>query len=204
MENKKEHWENVFATKQEKEVSWYQQFPKTSLDFIANLNVSKDAKIIDIGGGDSYLVDALLEQGFNNITLLDISAKAIERIQNRLGAKANMVTFIVSDILEFTPIETYDLWHDCASFHFQTDSNQIGNYAKLVSKAISENGKMIIGTFSENGPKKCSGLEITQYSEAKLKAVFSTNFELLDSLTEDHQTPFDTIQNFIFCSFKRK
>jgi 2-polyprenyl-3-methyl-5-hydroxy-6-metoxy-1,4-benzoquinol methylase len=204
MENKKEHWENVFATKQETEVSWYQQLPKTSLDFIAELNVSKDAKIIDIGGGDSYLVDVLLEQGFTNITLLDISAKAIERIQNRLGAKANKVIFIVSDILEFTPTETYDLWHDRASFHFQTDPNQIEKYVDIVSKAISENGKMIIGTFSENGPKKCSGLEITQYSEAKMKTVFETNFELLESFTEDHQTPFDTIQNFIFCSFKRK
>ena len=202
--NRKEHWENVFATKQETEVSWYQPSPETSLDLISELNLPKDAKIIDVGGGDSYLVDALLERGFTNITLLDISAKAIERIQNRLGAKAKEVTFIVSDVLDFTPTETYDLWHDRASFHFQTDEQQIQKYADIVATAASTNGHLIIGTFSENGPKKCSGLDITQYNEASMKAVFEPHFEFLNSTTEDHTTPFDSIQNFIFCSFKKK
>ena len=202
--SQKEHWEKVFETKAETEVSWYQKMPKTSLDFISKLNITKEAKIIDIGGGDSYLVDALLEQGYTNITVLDISAKAIERLKNRLGAKANKVTYIVSDILDFNPKETYDLWHDRASFHFQTDAHQIEKYADIVSKAIVNNGHMVIGTFSENGPKKCSGLDITQYSEVKMKSVFENNFDLLDSFTENHATPFDTIQNFIFCSFKRK
>ncbi len=204
MMSQKEHWENVFATKLETEVSWYQPSPKTSLDFISNLNISKEAKIIDIGGGDSYLVDALLERGFTNITLLDISAQAIERIKSRLGAKATIVTFIVSNILDFNPTETYDLWHDRASFHFQTDEQQIQKYADIVAKSVATNGNMIIGTFSENGPKKCSGLDITQYNEATMNAVFAPNFEFLNSITEDHTTPFDTIQNFIFCSFKRK
>ncbi|MBK8601372.1 MAG: class I SAM-dependent methyltransferase [Flavobacterium sp.] len=202
--SRKEHWENVFATKQETEVSWYQPSPKTSLDFISKLNIPKDAKIIDVGGGDSYLVDALLERGFSNITLLDISAQAIERIKHRLGVKAKNVTFIVSDILDFNPSSTYDLWHDRASFHFQTEEQQIQKYADIVAKAVGANGHMIIGTFSENGPKKCSGLDITQYSEASMDAVFETNFELLNSITEDHTTPFNTIQNFIFCSFKKK
>jgi 2-polyprenyl-3-methyl-5-hydroxy-6-metoxy-1,4-benzoquinol methylase len=202
--NRKEHWENVFATKQETEVSWYQPSPKTSLDLITKLNISKDAKIIDVGGGDSYLVDALLELGFTNITLLDISAQAIERIKNRLGAKAKDVTFIVSDILDFNPTETYDLWHDRASFHFQTEEQQIQKYADVVAKAVAANGHIIIGTFSENGPKKCSGLDITQYNEVTMSAVFERNFQFLNSLTEDHTTPFNTIQNFIFCSFKKK
>jgi len=202
--SRKEHWENVFATKLETEVSWYQPSPKTSLDFISKLNLPKDAKIIDVGGGDSYLVDALLERGFSNITLLDISAQAIERIKHRLGVKAKEVTFIVSDILDFNPAEVYDLWHDRASFHFQTDERQIEKYADIVAKSIATNRNMIIGTFSENGPKKCSGLDITQYSEASMNAVFETHFELLDCITEDHTTPFDTIQNFIFCSFKKK
>ncbi len=202
--SRKEHWENVFATKQETEVSWYQPSPETSLDFITKLNLPKDAKIIDVGGGDSYLVDALLERGFSNITLLDISAQAIERIKHRLGVKAKDVTFIVSDILDFNPSSTYDLWHDRASFHFQTEEQQIQKYADIVAKAIGASGHMIIGTFSENGPKKCSGLDITQYSEASMDAVFETNFELLNSITEDHTTPFNTIQNFIFCSFKKK
>ena len=204
MMSQKEHWENVFATKQETEVSWYKPSPKTSLDFISKLNIPKEAKMIDIGGGDSYLVDALLERGFTNITLLDISAKAIDRIKERLGDKANQVTFIVSDILDFNPSETYDLWHDRASFHFQTDERQIAKYANIVASAVARKGHMVIGTFSENGPKKCSGLDITQYSEASMHAVFETHFELLDCITEDHTTPFDTIQNFIFCSFKKK
>ena len=169
-QNKKEHWETVFTTKQETEVSWYQKQPKTSIDLIQACKVSKEAKIIDIGGGDSYLVDGLLELGYTNITLLDISAKAIDRIKKRLGDKANLVTFIVSDILDFNPSETYDFWHDRASFHFQTDAHQIEKYAQIVSKAIAKNGHMVIGTFSENGPRKCSGLDITQYNEAKMHA----------------------------------
>jgi cyclopropane fatty-acyl-phospholipid synthase-like methyltransferase len=202
--NKKEHWENVFATKQEIEVSWFQETPKTSLDFVHHLNISKEAEIIDIGGGDSYLIDSLLAEGFVNLTLLDISAKAIERIKNRLGAQADKVTFIVSDILDFEPQKTYDFWHDRASFHFLTEQTQIEKYEELVSKSIAKEGKMVIGTFSENGPKKCSGLDITQYNQERMKAVFYLNFDLLTCVTEDHKTPFDTIQNFIFCSFLKK
>ena len=202
---RKDHWENVFSTKTEKEVSWYQESPKTSLDIVTKLNIPKDAKIIDIGGGDSYLIDEFLNLGYTNLYLLDISSKAIERIKNRLGAKAkNKVTFIVSDILDFHPDVTFDLWHDRASFHFLTEENQIAKYAALVASAVTKSGNLIIGTFSENGPKKCSGLDITQYDETKLKAVFERDFELLDSFTEDHRTPFGTIQNFIFCSFKKK
>lgn len=201
---RKEHWDNVFSTKQEKEVSWYQESPDTSLYFVAKLKIPKDAKIIDIGGGDSYLIDNLLELGYTNLTLLDISSKAIERIKNRLGVNAAKVTFIVSDVLEFKPDSTFDFWHDRASFHFLTEKKQIAIYAKLVASAVTKNGNFVLGTFSENGPKKCSGLEITQYDELKLKGLFEKDFDLLESFTLDHQTPFDTVQNFIFCSFKKK
>lgn len=201
---RKEHWDNVFSTKQEKEVSWYQESPKTSLDLVAKSNIPKDAKIIDIGGGDSYLIDNLLELGYTNLTLLDISLKAIERIKKRLGVDADKITFIVSDVLEFKPDSTFDFWHDRASFHFLTEKKQIAIYAKLVASAINKNGNFVLGTFSENGPKKCSGLDITQYDELKLRAVFEKDFDLIESFTVDHQTPFDTVQNFIFCSFKKK
>ncbi len=201
---RKTYWENVFSTKQETEVSWYQEKPKPSLDIFQKLNLAKDAKIIDIGGGDSYLIDALLELGYTNLYLLDISAKAIERIKNRLGVKQANVTFIVSDVLDFKPNTTFDLWHDRASFHFLTTENQIATYAELVGSAVAKDGNVVIGTFSENGPKKCSGMHITQYNEPKLKSVFETHFDIIDSFTEDHKTPFDTIQNFIFCSFKKK
>lgn len=204
MSDKKQHWENVFATKQETEVSWYQQKPQTSINFFIENNIPKDAKIIDIGGGDSYLIDNLLELGFTNLTLLDISTNALERIKNRLGAKQEKVTFMVSDVLDFQPETSFDVWHDRASFHFLTEENNIQNYQKLVSDSLNNEGLLIVGTFSEDGPLKCSGLEISQYSEEKIESIFGTKFSKIKCFTEDHQTPFDSIQNFIFCSFKRK
>lgn len=202
--DKKAHWENVFATKEETEVSWFQQKPETSIRFFVDNNIPKDAKIIDIGGGDSYLIDSLLDLGYTNLFLLDISEKAIERIKNRLGEKSENVTFIVSDILDFKPETSFDVWHDRASFHFLTTENEIEKYKNLVSNSISEKGFLFIGTFSENGPLKCSGLEITQYSESKCEITFGDSFEKMNCFTENHQTPFDTTQSFIFCTFKKK
>lgn len=204
MSSKKQHWENVFSTKQETEVSWYQPKPQTSLHFFTENNIPKSAKIIDIGGGDSYLIDNLLELGYTNLYLLDISENAIVRIKNRLGKKAEKVTFIVSDIIDFQPQTTFDVWHDRASFHFLTNENDIVTYKRLVSNSIATNGFLFIGTFSESGPLKCSGLEITQYSEAKFEAIFGTDFDKISCFEENHQTPFDTTQNFIFCMFKKK
>ena len=201
--SKKEHWQNVFATKQENEVSWYQSKPQTSINFFIENAIPKDAKVIDVGGGDSYLIDNLLELRYTNLFLLDISENAINRIKNRLGAKAEKVTFIVSDILEFLPETTFDVWHDRASFHFLTTEKDIDNYQKLVSNSLANNGFLFVGTFSENGPLKCSGLEITQYSKSKLERIFATDFTKLNCFTENHTTPFDTVQNFIFCTFKK-
>lgn len=204
MSDKKQHWENVFATKQETEVSWYQQKPQTSINFFIENNISREAKIIDIGGGDSYLIDNLLEMGYTNLFLLDISVNAIERIKNRLGAKSEKVTFIVSDILNFQPETTFDVWHDRASFHFLTSEKEIAIYKKLVSESVNSNGFLFMGTFSESGPLKCSGLEISQYSESKFETIFNYDFKKIKCFEENHQTPFDTTQNFIFCSFKKK
>jgi SAM-dependent methyltransferase len=201
---RKEHWENVFSTKTEKEVSWYQQYPQTSVDFIKALQLPLEAKIIDIGGGDSYLMDALLDLGYTNLTLLDISAKAIERIKSRLGDKASKITFIVSDILDFEPTAQYDFWHDRACFHFLTQAIDVEQYSKIVSQAVANEGKLFIGTFSDEGPKKCSGLEISQYNMESLRFVFEEDFELSGCFTEAHQTPFDSTQHFLFCGFKRK
>lgn len=200
---RKEHWETVFSTKNEKEVSWYQAYPQTSVDFIKALHLPLDAKIIDIGGGDSYLMDALLDLGYTDLTLLDISAKAIERIKLRLGERASQVSFIVSDILNFEPKETYDFWHDRACFHFLTQNDDIAQYTKIVAQAVNNNETLFIGTFSDEGPKKCSGLEITQYNEENLHQVFAKDFTLTNCFTEDHPTPFNTKQHFIFCGFKR-
>lgn len=204
MENRKEHWEMVFATKQPNEVSWTQEIPKTSLDLVHAANLDKQAKIIDVGGGDSSLVDYLLDEGFENISVLDISEKAIERAKKRLGDKSVKVVWIVSDIADFKPSSSYDFWHDRAAFHFLTKENDIENYLSIAKQAVKENGVITIGTFSDCGPKKCSGLEIKQYNEETLKTKLLNGFEKIKCFTEDHITPFKTKQNFLFCSFKRR
>ncbi len=199
--DRKKHWETVYNTKMPHQVSWTQDIPTTSLLLIQSLNLTKDAHIIDVGGGDSKLVDFLLQSGFKNITVLDISEKALERAQSRLGDDAKKVNWIVSDITTFKPNTTFDVWHDRATFHFLTDKEQVAQYTSIVQKAA--NRFLILGTFSVNGPTKCSGLDIQQYSEQTLTEVFKDEFEKLQCITENHTTPFNTIQNFLFCSFKR-
>jgi len=205
MENfdRKTHWENIYNTKALNEVSWYQPTPETSLGFFKKLKVPLSAKIIDMGGGDSFLVDHLLELGYTNITVLDISSAAIERAKKRLGNQAHQVKWIVADAAHFEPTEKYDFWHDRAAFHFLTSDADIANYIQTAYKNINIDGKIIIGTFSEQGPQKCSGIEIKQYSETTLNKIFENYFEKTDCITVDHKTPFDTVQNFIFCSFKK-
>ena len=201
--NRKQHWENIYQTKSLDEVSWYQPKPETSLSFFKKYNISKNANIIDVGGGDSFLVDHLLALGYQNITVLDISEAAIERAKKRLAEKANLVEWIVSDITHFTPTKNYDVWHDRAAFHFLTDDNDKECYTEIITKNIAAKGILILGTFSKNGPKKCSGIEIQKYSEEKLSEQFEDGFEKVECFTINHQTPFNTLQNFIFCVFKK-
>jgi SAM-dependent methyltransferase len=198
--SQKQHWENVYTTKTPEEVSWTQVVPKTSLELIQATGISKEASIIDVGGGDSNLVDFLLDAGYTNLTVLDISESALKRVQVRLGDKAAKVKWIVSDIKSFQPTDTYAVWHDRAAFHFITDEKDKIRYVNTVAKYVT----FILGTFSENGPTKCSGLEISQYNELKLNQLFGASFDLNTCFLEDHTTPFNTIQNFIFCSFKRR
>ena len=205
MENfdRKKHWENIYQTKELNEVSWYQPTPETSLELINKYQLPMNAKIIDIGGGDSFFVDHLLDKGFQDITVLDISEAAIERAKKRLGEKAVQVKWIITDVAKFIPQEQYDFWHDRAAFHFLTDEQEITNYQQAATKSIRPGGILVIGTFSEQGPKKCSGIEIQQYSEKTLTERFNTSFERINCITLDHKTPFDTIQNFIFCTFRK-
>jgi cyclopropane fatty-acyl-phospholipid synthase-like methyltransferase len=199
--NIKNHWEKIYETKSPEQISWTQNVPKTSLDFIHSFGLTKTAKIIDIGGGDSKLVDYLLDEGFENITVLDISARALEKVKQRLGEKAKMIKWVVSDITEFHPDTTFDVWHDRATFHFLTTNKQVAKYMETARNSVS--GYLTIGTFSYNGPKKCSGLDIKQYNEKTLTKELQNGFTKIRCVTEDHTTPFDTLQNFLFCSFKR-
>lgn len=199
MTTNKEHWENVYSNKQPNEVSWTQDIPATSLAFIHECKLDKNASIIDIGGGDGKLVDYLLAEGFLDITVLDISEKAIERAKNRLKEKADNVNWIVSDIVEFNPTKKYDLWHDRATFHFLISPSEIKKYLDTAKRCI--NKFLVVGTFSDKGPTKCSGLEIKQYNEDSLQQALSTHFTKIKCFTEDHITPFHTKQNFLFCSF---
>ncbi len=174
------------------------------MEFVELFNLPLNANIIDIGGGDSHFVDALLNKGYQNIYVLDISANAIERAKQRLGEKASKVHWIVSDVTEFEPPVQFDLWHDRAAFHFLTTEDKIYKYVSIAEDAIKPDGYLILGTFSENGPTKCSGLEIKQYSETSMSARFEVAFDRIKCTTEDHTTPFNTVQNFLFCSFKKK
>ena len=205
MENfdRKTHWENIYKTKELKDVSWFQPTPETSLDFFKQFNMPITTKVIDIGGGDSFLVDHLLNLGYQDITVLDISAAAIDRAKQRLGDRAKNVKWIVADVANFKPTEKYDFWHDRAAFHFLTDEQEISNYLETARQNINSTGVLVIGTFSEQGPKKCSGIEIKQYSETTMTDRLQKFFEKIKCITVDHKTPFDTIQNFVFCSFRK-
>lgn len=201
MSVRKQHWEQVYETKSPEQVSWTQVVPQTSLNFINKFNLPKSAAIIDIGGGDSLLVDFLLEEGFTDITVLDISEQSLERAKARIGEKADLVKWIVCDITEFKPERHYALWHDRATFHFLTTPGQIDTYVQIAAGAVDQ--YLIIATFSDNGPEKCSGLQIKQYSETDLQQTLAVNFRKIECLTEDHVTPFNTVQNFTFCSFEK-
>lgn len=197
----KSHWENVYNTKSSNEVSWTQSIPKASLGFVQSFALLKNAKIIDIGG-DSKFVDFMIEEGYENITVLDVSESALEKAKKRLKDKADIVSWICSDINDFEAETTYDIWHDRATFHFLTTESQISKYVQTASHCVNQ--YMVLGTFSMDGPTKCSGLDIRQYSEKTLDDTMEKYFEKVRCITENHTTPFNTIQNFLFCSFKKK
>jgi len=202
--NSTQLWDNVYSTKAENEVSWFQPYPKISMEFIELCKLPQSANIIDIGGGDSHLPEALLDKGYQNIYVLDISANAIERAKQRLGKRVSQIHWIVSDITEFNAPVQFDLWHDRAAFHFLTAEEKISKYISIADNAVKKDGYVVLGTFSENGPEKCSGLEIKRYSETLMSATFEKNFNKIKCIYEDHITPFNTIQNFLFCIFKKK
>jgi ubiquinone/menaquinone biosynthesis C-methylase UbiE len=203
MNTARTHWDTIYSTKQGHEVSWTQDVPRTSLEFLHEAKLDKHAAIIDVGGGDSKFVDFLLSEGYDNISVLDISEQALNRARHRIGTDADRVHWVLCDITEFEPTERFDYWHDRAAFHFLTTQTEISMYLDIARRAVKTAGVVTIGTFSNNGPKKCSGLEIKQYSEQTLSSELQDGFEKIRCITEDHTTPFNTTQNFLFCSFRR-
>jgi 2-polyprenyl-3-methyl-5-hydroxy-6-metoxy-1,4-benzoquinol methylase len=199
----KTHWEKVFTTKEPEAVSWYRPHLETSLALVERAVHSHSASIIDIGGGESTLVDDLLARGYENITVLDVSQTALEVTKKRLGLLAEQVNWIVADITEvqLEPF-AYDVWHDRAVFHFLTSNEQRAGYVRNVAKAVNPGGHVIVSTFGPEGPTKCSGLEVMRYDTESLHNEFGTRFRLVDSLKELHRTPFGTTQQFLYCYCK--
>ena len=201
---KKDYWEKIYQQNYLEKRGWYEPTPKNSLDLIERSGITKTDAIIDIGGGDSLLVDHLLRLGYKNITVLDISQNALENSKKRLGPLAKKVKWIRTDIIDFHPETTYALWHDRACLHFLTDSKDIDQYRQKVKQGLDMNGTMIIGTFSQSGPEICSGKAIQQYSADDLTKLFSQEFILEEKYETPHHTPSMTLQNYVFCRLKRK
>jgi 2-polyprenyl-3-methyl-5-hydroxy-6-metoxy-1,4-benzoquinol methylase len=200
MHSPKEHWENVYQTKQSDEVSWFQPHATQSMELIRSVGASLQASIIDVGGGASMLVDDLLNDGFKNISVLDLSASALEVARQRLGDAGSPVTWIAGDICKVHLSEQrYDIWHDRAVFHFLIDPADRAAYVQQVTKSVKPGGHVIVATFAPDGPEKCSGLPVARYAPGQLHQEFGPAFELLEHTDEQHQTPWGSVQHFVYC-----
>ena len=196
----KDHWERVYSTKSTDEVSWYQEHADRSIALIRATGVSPDAAIIDVGGGASTLVDDLLSMGYGKLTVLDLSGAAIDSARNRIGTGASGVTWREADITTAVlPPHAYDVWHDRAVFHFLTSSSDRQAYVERVARSVKPGGHVIVATFAEDGPERCSGLPVMRYSATELHAEFGEAFSLVAHQREAHQTPFGSVQQFTYC-----
>lgn len=197
------HWDDVYSTKGEADVSWFQENPGISLELIEMLGAPKTSAVIDVGGGASRLVDRLLERGFENVTVLDLSGEALEVARARLGPQQNKVKWVVADATEWAPPEVYDLWHDRAAFHFLTLEQQQRAYIERLRRGLHVGGHVIFGTFALDGPEKCSGLPVTRHSAESLATLLGADFALVDARKHQHATPWDAVQRFQFSTFRR-
>lgn len=197
------HWQNVYATKGEAEVSWFQETPAPSLELLALVGARPESAIIDVGGGASRLVDALLDGGFGNITVLDLSSQALATARGRLGERADTVHWIAADATAWEPPQVYDVWHDRAAFHFLTEPARQDAYIARLRRGLKIGGHVIIGTFAPDGPEKCSGLPIVRHDSGSLTRLLGDGFVLVDARRHDHATPWGAVQRFQFSTFRR-
>ena len=194
------HWESVYSTKAPNAVSWYRLHLETSLEIIQRVAPTRSTAIIDVGGGESTLVDDLLARGYQNLSVLDVSSAAIDFTKRRLGRTADSVEWIVGDITTAElHTNAFDVWHDRAVFHFLTAPEQRVAYVRQVARAVKSGGYILVSTFGPEGPMKCSGLEVMRYDAESLHAEFGVRFRLLESCKELHETPFGTTQQFLYC-----
>jgi SAM-dependent methyltransferase len=198
-----DHWEAVYSTKGESDVSWYQEDPATSLALIASAGATAASSIIDIGGGASRLVDALLARGHGDVTVLDLSAAALTTVRRRLGPASGGFQGIVADVTTWQPRRRYDVWHDRAAFHFLTEAADRAAYVAALKAALPPGGHAVIATFALDGPERCSGLPVTRYDGARLGAALGDDFERLETLAHGHVTPWGAPQSFQFSLFRR-
>jgi SAM-dependent methyltransferase len=201
--NRAAHWENVYRSRGEREVSWFQETSSISLELIRLAAATRHSAIVDIGGGASRLVDALVDEGYAAVTVLDLSQAALAATRGRLGQAAAGVTWIVADVTRWKPIQRYDLWHDRAAFHFLTDAADRAAYLACLREALRPGGHAIIATFALDGPERCSGLPVIRYDAASLGKMLGSAFDLVETRRHDHQTPTGTIQRFQFSVFRR-
>lgn len=200
---KQAHWQNVYQTKGERDVSWFEESPTISLKLIRATGVGLDASIVDIGGGSSRLVDALVGEGFQSVTVLDLSEKAPTTSRQRLGANAAQISWIVADVTTWQPTQTFDVWHDRAAFHFLTEPRDRMAYVTNVRQAVRPDGHVIIGTFALDGPERCSGLPVARHDAASIGKVLGQSFRLIETRRHDHETPSGAVQRFQFNRFQR-
>ena len=204
MADARAHWEAVYNTKNEDEVSWYQSSARISLSLIRSAAPSKVSSILDIGGGASHLVDELLADGYTDLTVLDISDSALSKSKARLGSQAAKVSWIVADIITCHPARTWQLWHDRAVFHFQTSTDDQNAYIAALRAATVSGSVAVMSCFALDGPERCSGLPVQRYSAGTLAARLGDDFQLISNESERHTTPWGSVQSFVYAAFKRR
>ncbi len=197
------HWDAAYASKAPEEVSWFQQRPDASLGLLARAGFGQEASIVDVGGGASRLVDALLEAGHRRLAVLDLSAVALGKARARLGERAALVTWVVGDVTAWRPPAAFDLWHDRAVFHFLVEAEDRRRYVEVMKAALRPGGQAVLGTFASDGPERCSGLPVARWEPASLAAELGPSFRLLEALHEEHLTPGGKVQRFQFSRFER-
>jgi trans-aconitate methyltransferase len=202
--SRRNHWENVYRTKGENQVSWFQEMPEPSLELMELAGATEGSAIIDIGGGASRLVDCLVARGYQDLTVLDLSAAALASARSRIGDMADHVTWIAADVTVWQPSRAYDVWHDRAAFHFLTERADQAAYAARLRRALRPGGHAIIGTFAPDGPERCSGLPVRRHDAESLATALGSGFQLIDSRRHEHTTPWGATQNFHFGTFRRE